>query len=357
MRHPADPLPRVLAHSGVHLPPDSPPARSPVRRALGMVLRAAVTIGALAWLFSRGTSPTAALDALRSLPPWVFAIPFSLLLANSVIHAVRLKLLLAAAGAPLKGTAILMVLLRASFVGSVAPRGGADIARIGWLGRETGDLEAVLASTFTARVLELVPWSLLLAYGLAWGLMDTLPTLGSSAAVFLAAFTGVVTITFLLARHGEALAVRLPVLRARAVVVARSLRRLSHSPGVLVQVTALGAWIALNNVLSVWILFRVGGAAVPWSAGPALVPAMDTVISLPITVSGLGLREGIFVYVLEPWGISESAAVALALTRWSGEIGRALVGGLAFLVGPSVPTSEPVSTTGSGASGAQDRAE
>jgi hypothetical protein len=296
-----------------------------------MALRVGLTAAALAWLAGR-VDPQAALAALDEVPRWLFAVPLLLLLANSGLHAWRLQLLLRAAGAPLPWHRILLTLLRASFVGAVTPRGGADVARIGWLSQETGQPEAVLAAAATARILELLPWAVLLAYGLLWGLPALLPTLATSAAVFLVLFTGVLGAAVLLVRFGPQLAERLPMFADRAVVVAKQLQQLRHAPRALALATAIGGWIALHNVLSVWLLFRGAGVPVPPAAAPAIVPAMDTVISLPVTVSGLGLREGVFVVALAPWGISEATAVALGLVRWSGELGRALLGGLLVLL-------------------------
>lgn len=272
--------------------------------------------------------------------------PLLLLLANSGLHAWRLQLLLDAAGAPLAWHRILLTLLRASFIGAVTPRGGADVARVGWLSRETGQPEAVLAAAATARILELVPWAALLAYGLLWGLPALLPTLATSAAVFLFLFTGVLVAAAVLVRVGPQLARQLPLFADRAVLVATQLQQLRHAPRALVLATALGGWIALHNVLSVWLLFRGAGVPVPLAAAPAIVPAMDTVISLPVTVSGLGLREGVFVVALAPWGISEATAVALGLVRWSGELGRALLGGLlVLLVGTPGSPGSPADET------------
>jgi hypothetical protein len=54
---------------------------------------------------------------------------------------------------------------------------------------------------------------------------------------------------------------------------------------------------------------------------------------LPVTLSGVGVREGVFVHALARFGATEELAVAIALTRWTGELGRAAVGGLMALWG------------------------
>jgi uncharacterized membrane protein YbhN (UPF0104 family) len=98
-------------------------------------------------------------------------------------------------------------------------------------------------------------------------------------------------------------------------------------------VTLLAFPFALINGLVVWIVLVAYGIDMSYAEVLAVIPAADTLISLPITVSGLGVREGIFVYVLAPWGADEAVAVAAGFTRWTGELGRALAGGLLLVVG------------------------
>ena len=93
---------------------------------------------------------------------------------------------------------------------------------------------------------------------------------------------------------------------------------------------ALTLPLSAGNIAAAWVALHAYGLTLPLSDALALVPAMDSVILLPITVSGVGLREGVFVYVLRDMGVTEAAAVAMALTRWTGELGRSALGGVLF---------------------------
>jgi len=301
------------------------------RRRLWTALRGLGTVVAVAWLLQR-VDLGAAAEAALLVPAPLLALPVTLMLVNTAIHGLRWSLLLGAAGAPVGWARCTGVGLRAAFVGAISPSGGADLARIGWLSAQTGRPEAVVAAMLVARLLELVPWAALLGWGLLGGLDARWPALQASSATAVIAFGGALLVGILGVRSGEALAGRLRWLRAPALRVAAALARLRHAPGPLALATGLAGIAALHNVLSVWSLLRFApgaGAAEPPGFGLALalVPAMDAVISLPITINGVGLREAVFMHAAAPLGIPASTALGLALVRWSGELGRALLGG------------------------------
>lgn len=317
------------------VPSQQPP---PARRHLWLALRVVVTVSAVTWLATRVDLPRV-WSSLRTIPLWAVGTPLVALMGTALLHATRLTLLLRACGAPVRWLVVLSIVLRASFVGAVSPRGGADIARVAWLSREAGRVEPVLAAAFVGRILDLVPWLLMLLWGLLSGALSPHPPLAASATAFSALFAGVIVTTIALAALGEPLARRLPVLRDRAVLVAKATALLGKTPGTLALVAGLGLGVGALNVLSVFVVATAMGADLPLPDAIGVVPAMDTVISLPVTISGVGLREGVFVLAFEPRGLDQDAAVAAAWTRWSGEIGRALLGGALFAIGGSVRSS------------------
>ena len=64
-----------------------------------------------------------------------------------------------------------------------------------------------------------------------------------------------------------------------------------------------------------------------------LVPAADVLIWLPISISGVGVRESVFALALEPWGILAPSAVAIGIVRWTGELARGAIGCMLMALG------------------------
>jgi uncharacterized membrane protein YbhN (UPF0104 family) len=314
-------------------------------RWLGPLVRLVLTVVAVAWI-SRSVRPGAALAELRAAPAWVFAVPAALLFVNAGLHSLRLVVLLGGLGVRARVRDAFSAIVQAQFAGLVLPRGGGDVVKVAWLAKATGRLDAVLAALAVARLIEVVPWLLLLLYGLAWGLAGAYPLLGTSAASFAALFAAGLAVAVLVARLGDRLAARLPIGREPALRFARALRALTAAPRALALASLLVVPTAALNVLSVWLVLRGYGVPMPLSEAAAVVPAADTVISLPVTVAGLGLREGVFVTFLAPWGVPESRAVAAAFTRWTGELARAAVGGVLFVASGRLRGPSPEAASG-----------
>ena len=55
---------------------------------------------------------------------------------------------------------------------------------------------------------------------------------------------------------------------------------------------------------------------------------LDLVMMLPVSFSGLGVREASFVYLLEPFGVDAAPALAFSLAVYALGLSVALVGGL-----------------------------
>jgi uncharacterized membrane protein YbhN (UPF0104 family) len=297
-----------------------------------MGLRLLFTAAAVGLLL-QSADPGESAHELASAPRWVWLAPGLALLINSLLHAERSRVLLQAAGVHLPFHRVLGAFLRSLFLALVLPRGAGDLAKAAWLTRDTGRLEVVLSVMVVARLLEALPWLALLLWGIGSGALHPWPGLEwgarATAAVLLAALFSAGA----LLRGGDALVERLPLLREPAARGLEAARLMTAHPGAMLRAGLLAVPVALLNVASVDLVLRAYG--VIWSPWDALVrvPAMDALMSLPITVAGLGLREGVFAYVLEAEGIRPARAAAIGLTRWSGELVRAAIGGVWFLLG------------------------
>jgi uncharacterized membrane protein YbhN (UPF0104 family) len=62
---------------------------------------------------------------------------------------------------------------------------------------------------------------------------------------------------------------------------------------------------------------------------------------IPISLGGLGVREGAFVLFLGPLGVPTASAVALGLLVYGLNLCVSLLGAPAFAVGGRTPTSQP----------------
>jgi hypothetical protein len=72
---------------------------------------------------------------------------------------------------------------------------------------------------------------------------------------------------------------------------------------------------------------------VPNGAVLAFLPAVAAAQALPISLSGLGIREGLLVILLHPLGVPTGRAVAIGLLWYGMTLVVSLLGAPAFAVG------------------------
>ena len=112
------------------------------------------------------------------------------------------------------------------------------------------------------------------------------------------------------------------------------LARLRRDPGAAVGVLVSALAYQLTMVAGAWMAGHAMGIEVGWSAMMAFMPIVAVAQVLPLSVSGLGLREGALVLLLVPLGVSSGQAVAFGLLLYGMNMVVSLLGAPAFAVGP-----------------------
>lgn len=111
------------------------------------------------------------------------------------------------------------------------------------------------------------------------------------------------------------------------------LARMRRDPGAALGVLVSALAYQLAMVAAPWMAGHAMGIHVGWSAMMAFIPIVAIAQVLPISVSGLGLREGALVILLVPLGVSSGQAVAFGLLLYGMNMVVSLLGAPAFAVG------------------------
>jgi uncharacterized membrane protein YbhN (UPF0104 family) len=234
------------------------------------------------------------------------------------------------------------------FMGNVLPSTiGGDALRVSRLARDNGEPPTTFASVVLERLTGwfVLPVLTLTALVVNPGLRDlgrasTIAFLTASATLVLLAVVLVVTTC-----TSGSLDERLDQhtgWRRFSGAVRLGLRKLSHEPGATARILATG--LAYQLILIASALMAARALNLPADVGPtallAFVPAVLIAQVLPISISGLGVREGLFVLFLQPLGVPQSQAIALGLLLYLLNLVVSLFGAPAFAVGNRVaPTT------------------
>lgn len=100
---------------------------------------------------------------------------------------------------------------------------------------------------------------------------------------------------------------------------------------VVAAVASLGTVAA--TVLSTWALVVALGLTVPVVYLWATVPLVAVLVALPISIQGLGVREGAYVFLLGYVGVPAEAALAISVTNFGLSLVVAAVGAALYLSG------------------------
>jgi uncharacterized membrane protein YbhN (UPF0104 family) len=278
------------------------------------------------------------------LPEWTAATAAWLVLAalftlsGIVLSAVRWQKVLEALEIEAPLPRLVSHNLAGQFVSNVLPTTiGGDVLRVTRLSRDTGETPATFASVVLER---LTGWLVLPVITIAGFVVNPgLRHLGTATrvALALAACTLVLLVTVLAAAASSRLGGRFAARadwRRFAGAVHLGVNRLRRHPGAAANVLVAGFAYQLTLVLAaVAAAQALGLRAAGLTALLAFFPAVLIAQVLPISMAGLGVREGAFVLFLGPLGVAKEEAIALGLLLYLLNVAVGLLGAPAFAAG------------------------
>jgi uncharacterized membrane protein YbhN (UPF0104 family) len=120
---------------------------------------------------------------------------------------------------------------------------------------------------------------------------------------------------------------------ARVARLAEYGRAYKNQVSLIVTTTALSVIVQGANVLVGWLVGRAIGAPVPASYYWIVVPMVSLLTLLPVSLNGMGIREGGMILFLTPLGVNEGTAVSLAFLWFTVSLAAGLCGGAVYLFG------------------------
>jgi hypothetical protein len=253
-----------------------------------------------------------------------------------VLSAWRWQRVLLAFGAPVPLRALTGHYFAGQFVGNVLPSTiGGDVLRISRSSRNIGSSETAFAAVAVERLSGFVALPVLCLFGF---LVD--PSLLESSTAWVALLVSGIALAALaailiLAAHPK-LAGRfrehenwMRFIGAAHIGVAR----LRTDPRAALAILGTAMIYQVSVVLTVGFVVLTIGAPVPAGAVIAFVPVVAMAQVIPISLSGLGVREGMFVLLLHPLGIPNGQAIGIGLLWYLTMLLVSLLGAPAFAVG------------------------
>lgn len=265
-------------------------------------------------------------------------------LAAVLLSVLRWQRVLVALGKPTKLTTLVRMYFASLFISNFLPSTvGGDVVRVSWLRRNSG-----LGDAVASVVLERLTGWIVLPFITLVGLFANpqLLHLGSSSriAIAIALLTLLALVVVVgLATWAEPKPVSEGAGLGNLLGAARyGIVRFTTNPKSVLEVLSVSLAYQLTVVVTALAVADALGLGLPLTVMLAFVPAVAILQVVPLTIGGLGLREGAFVLFLRPLGVSTSQAVALGLLIYLVNLLVSLLGAPAFAMGSDRDTRATV---------------
>ncbi|MEN3315387.1 MAG: glycosyltransferase 2 family protein [Acidimicrobiaceae bacterium] len=298
-----------------------------------MALRITVSAAMLAFLLTRVHLSSLLPDGQASTVPWLLA-GLGVWLVVVALSVLRWQRVLIGIDLPAPVPALASHTLAGLFVANFLPSTiGGDVLRVVRLSSDNGDAPSSFASVVLERLTGFVVLPMISLVALA--LQPSLLHLGAASKVALAlSVASLVSLAAILAatastRLGGRLAGHASWFRFVGAVHL-GIDRIRRRPGAAATVLLTSLVYQLAVITTAFAASRALGISVGWLPLLAFIPVVAIAQVLPISVGGLGLREGALVLLLGPLGVGAAKATALGLLLYGINLVVSLLGAPAF---------------------------
>ncbi len=111
----------------------------------------------------------------------------------------------------------------------------------------------------------------------------------------------------------------------------RALMSYKSHYGILVKIFVCSLFVQIGVIVAYYVLGRGIGVTVPLQYYFLFIPLVNTVAMLPISLSGLGLREGAFVFLLTRVGAAQEQALTISLLWFVIGVFVSIIGGVEYV--------------------------
>jgi uncharacterized protein (TIRG00374 family) len=308
------------------------------RRILIQLVKIAVSVGLIAFLFHK-LSPANLLSNLTRVSPWQIVISTATFFISVVMGACQWHVLLKAGGIVLPFSKTFRVYFVGIFFNNFLPAGvGGDVMKIYDVTRVGNDPHQVFAITMLDRVIGIAGLCVL-------ALAASFILLGGAGLdnlwLYIIIFAGCVApvlalvLNRRLSRGVRRLFGRISLwgLGGRFDTVFRHLGEFRRLRMLLVQLTMLAMGVQFLRVVThVLVAQSLGIAITPLSFLQffVFVPLLSLLMILPISINGLGVREGAGILLFTQIGFSKEQALLMELMTYAIMVVVSLLGGMYF---------------------------
>jgi uncharacterized protein (TIRG00374 family) len=254
-------------------------------------------------------------SAVTAVKPWFLLAAIAVDATTRATMIGRWIVLIRSQGNTISTWSASRIFLVSSFIGTALPTGGADIARAYALTQHTDNGRAAVASVAVDRLLGVTALMLLAVVGLT----VTADNAASPLRIVTTIISALTVTTAVAAFFGHSLAMRLLPVKIRqssfgqwAIDTAKNIALYRTRYRVLAIVFIQSLVVQGLRIFEVFLLGSGLGLNVDLTYYLTFMPIGLLAFMLPVSIAGIGVPQGIVVWLLQPLGISGAESFALA---------------------------------------------
>lgn len=302
-----------------------------MRRRLFNLLRIVISLGLLVFLLTKvGFRET--WESLQGANIGYLLAVFLLYLLGIVLRSYRWRIFLNAQGVQVSLPKLISLYLIGGFFNLVLPSGfGGDVVRIYELSQYSSHTASSITTVFMDRLSGFLALFAMAASALVFSYRLVPPDVGVTIiAIFLSSLVGTGA---LFSRPFWRRLKGLPLVSSlvqKERVKELYLSAQSYSLGPFAQAVSLS--LAFNILLMImnYLAALAFGVDISFWYFLLFIPIISFLLVLPISLSGLGVREGAYIYLFSRVGVPSSSALALSLSIYAMTVAAGLIGALIY---------------------------
>jgi uncharacterized membrane protein YbhN (UPF0104 family) len=304
-----------------------------IRKHGSLLLRVGISGGLLAWVLS-SLDLSSLWSQAKLLNPWAWVAALGLSLTSQSFCSIRWYSLAQALGIRASLPRMWRLFVEGSFFSLCLPSSiGGDVVKIFRLSPTKSGRVLAAVSIAADRVAGL---SAVLIIGLAamsgrsLG-VSGMATLGIGAGFLLVACAAVWVGMWTMRRlHGSLAS------EGRAAKLLQPFVPFQNRPGILMAAIGQSIVIQLIGASTLLTLGWGLGLEIPAVAYFSVAPLIALATALPLSINGVGIREGLMAVLLREYGVTTEVATALSLIWFTVTVTTGLIGGLVYALAPKL---------------------
>jgi len=309
-----------------------------MKRYLSLGIKAIVSI-ALIWYLLSNTPFTEILASLTSAQPFWLVAAFVLLYVGKALTTYRWRAILDAQGIQVPFFRLMASIFVGQFFNSLLPTTvGGDASRAYDVAAYSKESATSVTSVVLDRLIGVFALSLLAFFALLIGYQmgeDISFFIFPVTIVFLictASLVLIFNIAFVSKVNAALKRYHLIKLATQIEIASLSLRELSKQKGVLFLAFLVSLALQINVVIYYYLISVSLDIDISLIYYFMIVTIALVVLLLPFSINGIGVREGIFVYLLGGFGVASQDAIAFSWISFGLMIPQGITGGIILAV-------------------------